>query len=45
MNPQTAYIIEAHHEHSLYVVVSSRCLRILNPWAIMANATSIAARP
>jgi hypothetical protein len=33
-------IAEAIHEHDIHTVIASRCLRILNPWAILANADS-----
>jgi hypothetical protein len=34
-------IAEAVYEQDLHIVVASRCLRILNPWAILANASSL----
>jgi hypothetical protein len=33
-------IAEAIHEHDLWLVIATRSLRILNPWAIIANANS-----
>jgi hypothetical protein len=33
-------ISEAIHEHDLWLVVATRSLRVLNPWAILANASS-----
>jgi hypothetical protein len=32
---------DAKYEHDLYVVVSSRSLRVLNPWARISNAVSV----
>jgi hypothetical protein len=29
------------HEHDVFVVMTSRSLRVLNPWAILANAVSL----
>jgi hypothetical protein len=29
------------HEHDVFVVMTSRSLRVLNPWAILANADSL----
>jgi hypothetical protein len=34
-------IAEAIHEHDVHTVIVSRCLRVLNPWAIIANADSL----
>jgi hypothetical protein len=34
-------IADAIREHDLFVVVTSRSLRVLNPWAILANANSL----
>ncbi len=38
-------IAGAQHEANLQLVISSRCLRILNPRAILTNAASFKARP
>jgi hypothetical protein len=34
-------IAEAIHEHDVHTVIASRSLRVLNPWAILANADSL----
>jgi hypothetical protein len=34
-------IAQAIYEHDLHTVISSRSLRVLNPWAILANADSL----
>jgi hypothetical protein len=36
-------IAQAVYEHDLHTVIASRCLRVLNPWAILANADSLRA--
>jgi hypothetical protein len=34
-------LAEAAHEQDVHIVLLSRCLRALNPWAILANADSL----
>jgi hypothetical protein len=34
-------ISEAIREHDVHTVIASRSLRVLNPWAILANADSL----
>jgi hypothetical protein len=36
-------IAQAMYEHDLHTVIASRCLRAMNPWAILANASSLIA--
>jgi hypothetical protein len=33
-------IAQAVYEQDLHTIIASRCLRVLNPWAILANADS-----
>jgi hypothetical protein len=34
-------IAQAIHEYDVHTVIASRSLRVLNPWAILANADSL----